>query len=244
MFWNVVINKRSRIGVDAIELKKGFQFTLFVHTSLYFTSFLNWIEGDAFCFFQMYLQPNNGMRFTMHWIPQNTISCLHRTHITAVGIILNFVPYLSYTDLNQVVSFENIFVYVLAAFHCCTYLKISMTIPSEKTRWAVWYNPAIVQDVARFGGEFVLFNVSSSVLWVPIHVCVGFFNEFFWKVFPAHSFCIAANTCWIEFSTRTMQHVFNDLFVQLRTIKVHLRTDKFVQVFRIHNISRKCWCRD
>ena len=53
---------------------------------------------------------------------------------------------------------------------------------------------------------------------------------------------VTTNPIWIPFSTRTMQHVFHHFLIQLGTIMVQFCSDKFIQVFGIHNISCR-FCR-
>ena len=86
-------------------------------------------------------------------------------------------------------------------------------------------------------GEFVILIVTLSVLWVAIHICIGFIGKLFWKMFLENPIFVATNAFWIQFSTRTMQHIFNHFLVQLGTIMVQFCTDKFIQVFWMHHIS-------
>ena len=57
--------------------------------------------------------------------------------------------------------------------------------------------------------------VSLFVLWVAIHIWIGFIDKLFWKMFPANPIFIATDACWIQFSTRTMQHVFHHFLIKL-----------------------------
>src|ERR1700723_93060 len=165
----------------------------------------------------------NSGKFSVHRKLQNPPTCLHRTNVASVNILLDLI-YLSNLNGRLIKSLVNIFVDIFNNFERRTNLKVDMAVILGREIRIVWNDLAIVKGELLGIGESASI-IRPGILWITILYKGGFRAELLGIMFATFSINHARGIR-ISWTTWTMHHNRGDSFVEER------------RGFRIRNLGR------